>query len=302
MEQEKKKTFKIILFFLLAIILINIGFLIYYMTKPGGGGDDFVIALILFIILFSFISCIPIFLISYKISATIRKRNLSRKLNFETDLKEDFFQEYSNVRDIIFSSELTDNRKKEITNDVLEMMLTAQNSGKEIKDVVKDSRKFALEILESYDNRNWLLFFILDGLFFADIIVVALFLLKGFLFSMIDGFPDGFLRIYFDLYILANYLYWGFIMIPLLRFGKTNKKTPMSLWILIASYVGFFLLDIISFFVPGFKSLNNFFKQKIYIIPNIYVLLIYILIIPMAILLKKTIRNKTKIKLMSGDY
>ena len=72
-----------------------------------------------------------------------------RKSKAESMLSKEFFLGYEQVKDAIYSSELPKARIKEICDEVLDMLLSAQKAGRKPEDVIGEPRVFIARVMES---------------------------------------------------------------------------------------------------------------------------------------------------------
>ena len=73
-----------------------------------------------------------------------------RKNRDERLLDADFYREYELVKDAIALSQLPSGLRKDVTDDVLEMLITAQKAGRSVADVIVNPQSFADEIISSF--------------------------------------------------------------------------------------------------------------------------------------------------------
>ena len=72
-----------------------------------------------------------------------------RKSKAESMLSKEFFLGYEQIKDAIYSSDLPKARMKEISDEVLDMLLSAQKAGRKPEDVIGDPRVFIARVMES---------------------------------------------------------------------------------------------------------------------------------------------------------
>ena len=73
-----------------------------------------------------------------------------RKGKYEKMLNGEYYQKYEAIRDIIMNSQLSNNSKKEIKEDILDILISAQKAGKSVDNVVNSPVEFAENIIKSY--------------------------------------------------------------------------------------------------------------------------------------------------------
>lgn len=72
-----------------------------------------------------------------------------RKSKAESMLGKDFFLGYEQIKDAIYSSDLPKARIREICDEVLDMLISAQKAGRKPEDVIGDPRVFIAKVMES---------------------------------------------------------------------------------------------------------------------------------------------------------
>ena len=73
-----------------------------------------------------------------------------RKSKFEKMLNDEYFQEYEIIKDAVMNSQLSNNSKKEIKEDILDILLSSQKAGKPVNNVVENPVTFSREIIRSF--------------------------------------------------------------------------------------------------------------------------------------------------------
>ena len=73
-----------------------------------------------------------------------------QKKKFEKLLNQEYYEQYEIIKDAVTNSQLSVATKKDITEDVLELLLSAQESGKSVDSVVGNSQIFSNEIISSF--------------------------------------------------------------------------------------------------------------------------------------------------------
>lgn len=72
-----------------------------------------------------------------------------RKSKVEAMLNKEFFLSYEQIKDSIHSSDLPKARIREINDEVLDMLLSAQKAGRKPQDVIGDPKVFIARVMES---------------------------------------------------------------------------------------------------------------------------------------------------------
>ncbi len=77
-----------------------------------------------------------------------------RKSTYEKRLKPDFFNAYQGIKDALVSSELPTVYQREASSDILELLLSAQASGKTVDSVIPNTKEFSKRILYAYSSKS----------------------------------------------------------------------------------------------------------------------------------------------------
>lgn len=214
---------------------------------------------------------------------------LRRRKGFEKQLNDDYFNEYKTIKTLI-SASFTGTRRKEILNDVLDLFLSAQEKGRNSKEVVGNSEEFAIKIIESYGikSNRWLNF--LFGVYVSAFIVLGYHLgdwllrRKSFFSTLVPPFEVIFM-------VLV-----GIVMLPIIyNIKNENRLKKRKIFALVFMLGSIFLMFFSCFMVNKiyhFDLLNYLVEPSIPMIPNIFVLVLYVLVILSYILCSHFYRKK----------
>jgi DNA-binding ferritin-like protein (Dps family) len=282
-EPEKKQALKA--FFVLSVAMTVITLLYLILIYPYR---------------FAISPASPLYMLKYLFSASVLVLILCyvcfyfiKTNKFEELLQDDFRNTLDEIMWKINESYLTKSQKNDIRRDLLDLLLTAQESGRCTKKVVGDTSKFANDIIESYGRYLWIYIGLIDGFLFTTLFILldnfVLNVDRNFYFEKIFSHTTDISSLYMFVFFIFFAQYQ--------RMGNRNKYSQI-LFMLIPLIVCF-----LPFIFPSLQQLyNSFFFREINLIPNIYVLLIYILIIPLTILFKKNLRRNQKVSnLLEGS-
>jgi hypothetical protein len=215
-----------------------------------------------------------------------------RKRPDEKMLDESYFREFEVIRDAIMNSPLASRYKKSTTEDVLELMLTAQSNGKSVRAAIGDAESFAKGILNAYISRpRSAILGLIDGM--MTFLLFTLFISALLWF---EDFPTGFFSQKIDIIMVLFYALISFVLIPALR-QLTIGKRAWAYFIPIA--VGFLFIGIIELLRAFFYNSNlvkSLLDGTIVMIPNIATLAAILVTIAGLFTLRMSIRRLPKLK------
>jgi len=291
MRDSKNKLLKIFII-ILKIFLIDLGvcllLTLLWFLSLNSTFNSYVFITGLVTILIAFLLSLVIIMIGEFLLFDSIVNFLRRKKGYEKFLNEDYFREYEKIKAII-SPAFSRIKRKEVLNDVLEIMISAQEQGRNVKDVVGNSDEFAFNIIESYGliNPRWI--HLLNG------IMVSLCLLFGshlgiWFMERMNFFNALIPSIFVILSILLGIVL--FIISYNLKRRDKLKKVRILLYFIFGSFTLLLLISIIGDFyeLPLF---NYLFHPNIAVIPNVYVLSLYLFIIVATLLLNQYFRKKS---------
>ncbi len=267
----------LILSSLLLAILVIASVILWQVSavNQGNGGTTPVFLLITIIV----ISVLSVFLVYF---LKIRKRR------FENNLNKEYYERYEIIKDALVNSQLPAPTKKDIIEDVLDLLLTAQNSGKPINAVVENTDDFVRNIIQSYANPVKL------GLLslFDSLIAFSLMVLGATTFIWLERTSQGFFSTSIDFGMVLFFGLVAFLLFPVTKVGSGTRNP----WIFVVPVAGGILFVLLSELLRAFfydaKAVQYFLDGMIRMVPNVWVLAIYILVIPLLMMLKQVIRKR----------
>lgn len=211
-----------------------------------------------------------------------------RKSKFEIMLNNEYFQKYEIIRDAVMNSQLSIAAKKEIKEDVLDILISAQKSGKSAKDTIGNPETFAREILLSYAKPGRLpVLSIIDGIMYF-----ILFMLGVSIFIWFEQTDMSFFKTRININMIIFFFIISFILIPVIK----KLTSTHNYWIFILPLIFgivFVLLDKIArrFFYSN-EIIRQFLYGTVKMVPNIIILILYIVLIAIALFFKSYIRKR----------
>lgn len=211
-----------------------------------------------------------------------------RKSKFEAMLNNEYFQKYEIIKDAVMNSQLSNISKNEIMEDMLDMLITAQKSGKSADDTVGNPGSFARNILLAYYKPGRLpVLSLIDGA-----IYFIAFILGASIFLWFEQSSFGLFEIGIDISMLIFFFLICFIIIPVTKKYISTK----NYWVFIlpvASGIVFILIaELVRRFFYNNEIIRLLLDGTVRMIPNIFLLILYIILIPALLLLKSYIRKR----------
>jgi DNA-binding ferritin-like protein (Dps family) len=209
-----------------------------------------------------------------------------RKDKIEKQLINEYFSEYEIIKEIIMNSQLENQTKKEIRNDVLDIMISAQNHGKPIKSVIGDSWKFANEVIDEYGKLGR--YNLLD--FIDSMIFMSFFILGSSIVMWLEEIDKSFFDVKFDIGMIGFFAMISFIIVPLMKKNSVSKN-PVMVFVPIGSGVLFVLImELMRNFFAEVEFIKWFLDGGLSIISNVFILISLVVVIPGLMLLKKYLK------------
>jgi len=211
-----------------------------------------------------------------------------RKSKFERMLNNEYFQKYEIIRDTVMNSQLSSINKKEIKEDVLDILISAQKSGKSAEDTIGNPETFAREILLSYAKPGRLpVLSIIDGIMYF-----ILFILGVSIFIWFEQTDMSFFKTRININMIILVFIISFILIPVTK--KLTSTHNYWMFILPVAFGIVFVLfaEIIRRFFYSNEIIRQFLDGTVRMVPNIIILILYIVLIPIALFFKSYIRRR----------
>ena len=210
-----------------------------------------------------------------------------RKSAYEKKLKPDFFNAYQGVKDALSSSELPTVYQREALSDILELLLSAQATGKAVESVIPNPKEFGQRILFAYSSKSRAgLIGLIDG-----VIAFLLFVLFSHTLLWLEQTGQDYFLVKTDASLVLFFIIIAICVLPFLR----RLAAKQSIWAYIMPLVtGILLIGLMEisrklfYAIPLVKAILD---GTVLMIPNAAVFGIYLLAIPMLLLLKSAIRR-----------
>ena len=210
------------------------------------------------------------------------------KSKFEKLLSDEYFQKYEIIRDAVMNSQLSNIAKKEIKEDVLDMLISSQKSGRKAEDIIGNPETFFRSILLAYAKPGRLtVLSVIDGIVYFSFLILGASIILWFEQASRSLFEIG-----IDISMLTFFFIISFILIPI-----TKKLTSTRNYWMFLSPIGFglaFVLfaEIIRRFFYDIEIIRLLLDGTVRMVPNIIILILYIILIPVALFFKSYIRKR----------
>jgi outer membrane protein assembly factor BamB/DNA-binding ferritin-like protein (Dps family) len=229
---------------------------------------------------------------------SIKRKN--KRNTYEKILNDTFYAEYISVQEKINLSQLSFRKKREVIKDVLEILITAQESGKSIKVVVPDAEKFTNDIVDAYGKWSYGMKEILLGFIYA-IIFIFIYQLYLWPISFLINTDHNFFHI--KLYSSSLFLAFAYFCIPIVNWFKqrnTELNKTLFLSIIVFSLLIFYV--ILAILNSGLEwHFLDFLFTQFQLIPNPYILIQYLIIIFILWILMISIRKRVNLDFSKND-
>ena len=210
-----------------------------------------------------------------------------RKNRDERLLDADFYREYELVKDAIALSQLPSGLKKDVTDDVLEMLITAQKAGRSVSDVIINPQSFADEIISSFAKPSS--FFLLN--LFDSGAFLSVFVLFTNLAIWLENTENGFFNVKIEISMIVLFLLISFLLIPLAKSLTTSKRNWAFLLPLAFGIAYIFLMEVLRRQFYSVEAARTFLDEGLILIPSNLALAAYIGAIPLLMLIKSMCRR-----------
>jgi DNA-binding ferritin-like protein (Dps family) len=205
-----------------------------------------------------------------------------RKSKFEQKLEKDYLGQYEVIKEIIGQSSLPRRIRKEIIDDVLDLLLTAQSSQKPISEVIVNADTFTADIIEAYTQHKpsgWRLL--------PDcVIYFTAFTLGSHMLNWIEDIHQDWLDTQIPISMVIFIALIAFLLIPVLRLKPLRSK-PWIFFLPIFFGLLFILLsELLRRFAMDTAVVKFLHDGDIRMIPNTWILLIMTSVIPLMVLIK----------------
>lgn len=210
----------------------------------------------------------------------------------EKKLDEHYFREYEVIKDSIMNSPLSKGAKKGITEDVLEMLLTAQANGKTVQASIGHTESFAKDIINACISRpRSLAVGLLDGA-----IAFLLFILFISTWLWFEDFSVGFFNQRIDAIMVLFVAVVSFVVIPITR-QLSFQKSAWAYFIPLATGVVFIgMAELSRRFLVDSGIVKALLDGSILMIPNIASLVALLVALMILFMVRMMIRRLPKLK------
>ena len=210
-----------------------------------------------------------------------------RKSKFERLLSDEYFQKYEIIRDAVMNSQLTNIAKKEIKEDVLDMLISSQKSGRKAEDIIGNPETFSKNILLAYAKPGRLpVLSVIDGIVYFSFLILGASIILWFEQASRSLFEIG-----IDISMLTFFFIISFILIPVTRKLTSTRNYWMFLLPIGFGLVFVLFAEIIRRFFYDNEIIRQLLDGTVRMVPNIFILIIYIILISVALFLKSYIRR-----------
>lgn len=210
-----------------------------------------------------------------------------RKDKYEKMLNSEYYQKYETIRDIVMNSQLSNDSKKEIKEDILDILISAQKAEKSVDNVVNSPVEFAENIIRSYLRPERIaVLTLLDGIMFS-----AIFTLLASCVLWLENVRENFFSTSIDIDVLVVIFFVAFIVIPVSKAFKPNQGIGTYTLPLIIIITFILLTGIITKVFSGNEFIEQLYNGRVNMIPNIIIFILYLIVVPICIFLKAYIRK-----------
>lgn len=211
-----------------------------------------------------------------------------RKSKFERILDREYFKKYEIVKDAVLNSQLSNISKKEIIEDVLDILISAQKSGKSAEKAVEDPETFSREILLAYARPGRLpILSIIDGILYFIFFVIG-----ASLFLWFEQIETSLFNTGIDIGMLVFFFIISFILVPVIK----KLASTQNYWIFIIplafGIIFVILAEIARRFFYDYEIIRLLLDGTVRMIPNIFILALYAVLIPALIISKLYLRKR----------
>lgn len=210
-----------------------------------------------------------------------------RKSAYEKRLQPDFFNAYQSVKDALVSSELPTVYQREALSDILELLLSAQASGKTVGSVIPNTKEFSKRILLAYSSKSRAgVIGLIDGC-----IAFLLFVLASHTLLWLEQTSLNYFMVKMDASMIFFFIIIAGCVLPFLRRLAAKQSCWAYILPLMTALLLIGLMEIsrkLFYAIPLVKAILD---STVLMIPNAAVFGIYLLAIPLLLLLKSVLRR-----------
>jgi DNA-binding ferritin-like protein (Dps family) len=266
---------KVLLVSSIILALLVIASVVVWQINGQSNGEKIPMVVFAVIIL---ISVLSVFVVYF---SKIQKRKYEKLLNQE------YYEQYEIIKDAVANSQLSASTKKDIIEDILEILLSAQESGKNVREVIENTDMFANEIIQSFAMPFRLAMLNLYDSLIAFILMVV----GASLLLWLEQTQQNFFTTELDISMTVFFLLVAFVLLPVTKIGA-RKRNPWIFIVPVAGGVLFVLMvELLRAFFYEVQAVQHFLDGTLRMVPNSMILLIYSLAIPLFLMLKRISRK-----------
>lgn len=214
-----------------------------------------------------------------------------KKNNLEKQLQEDFYQGYDVIKEYIMNAQLDTATKKEIKEDVLDLLITAQNNGKSFDETVGEAQKFSLDILQQYGKTTK---YNIEHFVESWIFMIGFTLGVKVLLWLEDTNRD-FFDIHITLPLIVFFAILSFILVPYLKIHPISQN-PKSIFLPIGlGVICVGILELSRRFLYDYQWIRTFLDEEIILVSTPTVLTIICIIFISLFFIKQYLKKTRKI-------
>lgn len=267
---------KVLLFSSIVLALLVIASIVVWEITGQSSDEQMPVLLIVAIII---ISVLSVFVVYF---SKIQKKKYEKLLNQE------YYEQYEIIKDAVANSQLSVGTKKDIIEDILELLLSAQESGKPVASVIGDPQLFSQEIMSSFAKPYRLA--LLD--LFDSLIAFFLMVLGASFVLWLEQTQQSFYVTKLDISMIAFFILVAFLLIPVTKAG-TGTRNPWVFMIPVAGGVLFVLIaELLRAFLYDVDLVRQLLDDSVRMVPNMITLIIYLLSVPLFLILKRVFRRR----------
>jgi DNA-binding ferritin-like protein (Dps family) len=266
---------KVLLVSSIILALLVIASVVVWQINGQSNGEKIPMVVFAVIIL---ISVLSVFVVYF---SKIQKRKYEKLLNQE------YYEQYEIIKDAVANSQLSASTKKDIIEDILEILLSAQESGKNVREVIENTDMFANEIIQSFAMPFRLAMLNL----YDSLIALILMVVGASLLLWLEQTQQNFFTTELDISMTVFFLLVAFVLLPVTKIGA-GKRNPWIFIVPVAGGVLFVLMvELLRAFFYEVQAVQHFLDGTLRMVPNSMILLIYSLAIPLFLMLKRISRK-----------
>lgn len=269
---------KVLLVSSIILALLVIAIVVVWEITGQSSGEKIPVVLFVTIIVISILSVFVVYF------SKIQKKKYEKLLNQE------YYEQYEIIKDAVANSQLSVVTKKDIIEDILELLLSAQESGKSVASVVGDPQIFTNEIISSFAKPIRLaMLSLFDGL-----IAFILMILGASFVLWLEQTQQSFFATRLDISMVILFLLVTFLLVPVTK-AQTGTRNP---WMYIIPVAGGLLFILLAEFLRAFfydvNAVRQILDGSVRMVPNVAILMIYLLSVPSFLILKQISRRRMR--------